>query len=300
MRFVGAKTDHPLDWADLRTALFLARGGSVRNAARTLGVSHSTVLRRVEALEKSAGVRLFEKKPDGYELTPAGQDVFETAGELEEIVTGLERRVHGRDLRLAGSVRVTLPDPMLPAMAPIFRDIARTYPDIDVTLAVGTAYVDLAHREADIAIRTAAEPPPDLVGRRLVDAGVGIYGAKTYLRGKKTGDLAALDWIGWEKGSQMAFAKWTEKNVPQERVAVRITHGGALRDMVDSGVGVAILPCALGEVQRGWARVRLLVDAAAPLWILTHRDLRTTARVRAVRDFLADAIVARRAIFAGK
>src|SRR6185436_1446139 len=109
----GPKTNH-LDWEDLRSALHLARSGSVRRAARALGVSHSTVLRRLAALEATTRVRLFERKPDGYELTPAGQDVFDTARDLEEGVAALERRVAGRDLRLSGTVRVTLPDPFLP------------------------------------------------------------------------------------------------------------------------------------------------------------------------------------------
>jgi DNA-binding transcriptional LysR family regulator len=300
MRTSDAKTDHLLGWDDLRTALFLARGGSVRSAARTLGVSHSTILRRVAALERSAGVRLFEKKPDGYELTPAGQDVFETARDLEELVTALERRVHGRDLRLVGAVRVTLPDPFLPALVPTFQSFARAYPDIEVTLAIGTGYADLAHREADIAIRTAAEPPPDLVGRRVLTAGVGIYSSKQYLRRRRAKDLEALDWVGWEAGSQMAFARWMVENVPKARVRLRVSHGWALRDAVDAGIGVAIVPCALGEAREGWQRVRLVPDVAAPVWILTHKDLRTTTRVRVLRDFLTDAIVAKRHVFEGR
>ena len=305
MRTRGAKSDRSrkaraFDWDDLRTALFLARGGSVRSAARALGVSHSTVLRRVAALEQRAGVRVFEKTPAGYELTAAGQDVFDTARELDEIVNGLERRVHGRDLRLSGPVRVTLPDPFLPALAPVFVELARAHPDISVTLSVGTSYADLAHREADVAVRAAEAPPPDLVGRRVIEAGVGVYGARSYLRGRSTRDLEALDWVGWEDGSSMAFARWMAAHVPRARIGLRVTHGWALRDAVDAGAGVAIVPCALGEGRAGWTRVRLEPAASAPVWILTHRDLRTTARVRVVRDFLADAIVARRRLFTGR
>ena len=300
MRTTGAKTDQQLGWDDLRTALFLARDGSVRKAARTLGVSHSTVLRRIVQLERHAGVRLFEKKRDGYELTTAGQDVFDTARDLEALVSALERRVHGRDLRLAGPVRVTLPDPYLPVLAPMFAQFTRAYPEIDVTLAVGTDYANLAHREADVAIRIAAQPPADLVGRRILNAGVGIYGTAAYLRGRSTKDLQALDWVGWEVGSSMAFAQWMAKHVPKARVPVRVTSGWALRDAVDSGAGVAILPCGLGEPLRGWKRVRLVPEAAAPLWILTHQDLRTTARVRVLRDHLARAIVTQRGVFEGK
>src|SRR3954471_5200805 len=99
MTSAGAKTNH-LVWDDLRTALALARAGSIRKAARALGVSHSTVLRRLRALEAAVGVQLFVDKGEGYEATPAGQDVFDTATTLDEAVTGLERRVSGQDLRL--------------------------------------------------------------------------------------------------------------------------------------------------------------------------------------------------------
>jgi DNA-binding transcriptional LysR family regulator len=299
MRRAGPKTD-PIDWDDLRTALFLARAGSVRRAARDLGVSHSTVLRRLDALEATTGVRLFERKAEGYEVTPAGQDVFDTAVNLEEGVLALERRVQGRDLRLAGPVRVTLPDPFLPLLLPALRDLGAAHPDIVVTAAVEVGFADLAHREADVAIRLAAEPPPDLVGRRLASAGVGVYGSERYLEGRSTRNLDALDWIGWEEGSPMAFERWRRERVPRARVRLRLSTPSAIREAVDAGLGVSVLPCVLGGARPGWRRVHRIPESATPLWILTHRDLRTTARVRVVRDCMADAIVRARAIIEGR
>ena len=299
MRSLGPKSDRPIDWSDLRTALFLARAGSVRQAARVLGVSHSTVLRRLAALESDTGVRLFDRKESGYELTAAGQDVFDTAGMLEEIVSGLERRVAGRDLRLSGAVRVTVPDPFLPLLLPAFRGLGEAYPDIAVTLSPDVGFADLAHREADIAIRVASEPPPDLVGRRLVTAGAAVYGHESYLRGRSTKDLEDLDWVGWEAGSQMAFERWRRNNFPKARVKVRVTTVSGMRDAVDAGLGVSVFPCALGSTRTRWRRVQSIRDGSAPLWILTHKDLRTTARVRVVRDYLAEAIVKARSAIEG-
>jgi DNA-binding transcriptional LysR family regulator len=300
MRSVGPKTDHPLSWDDLRTALFLARSGSIRKAARTLGVSHSTVLRRIADLERQSGVRLFDKKPDGYELTVAGQDVFDSARGVEEIVSALERRVHGRDLQLSGPVRVTMPDPFIPFFVPIMRAFRKKYPAIELTITVFTGYADLAQREADLAIRTAAEPPPDLVGRRVATAGIGIYGHQSYLRGKKTADIMALDWVGWERGSDMSFAHWITKNVPDERVVIRLSQSWAVGAAVNAGAGITSWPCIQGEVMPGWRRIRLMPEISAPMWILSHRDLRTTARVRVLRDFLADAVTKQRRIIEGK
>jgi DNA-binding transcriptional LysR family regulator len=288
------------EWDHLRTALFLARAGSVRSAARALGVSHSTVMRRIDALESSVGARLFERKADGYEVTAAGQDVFDTAGSLEEIVLGLERRVEGRDVRLSGAVRVTLPDPFLPLLLPVFRELGCAYPDIAVTAAVDVGFADLAHREADVALRVASEPPPDLVGRRLAQAGVAVYGTASYLQGRSTRNLEALDWVGWEAGSGMAFERWMQAAVPRARIALRASTAWGIRDAVDAGMGVSVFPCALGGVRPAWRCVRRIREAATPLWILTHKDLRTNARVRVVRDVIAAAVARQRAVVEGR
>jgi DNA-binding transcriptional LysR family regulator len=289
-----------LAWDDLRVALHVARAGSMRKAARTLGVSHSTVLRRIAELEQAARARLFERKEEGYELTSAGQDAVDTARELEDVVTALERRVDGLDLRLEGPIRVTLPDPLLPALLPYVKTFGEVYPDIEVTLAVGVGYLDLAQREADVAVRIAAEPPPELVGRRAALVGSAVYGSERYLAGRPTKDLARLDWVGWQAGSTMAFSRWMSEHVPKARVAVRVDSSWALRDAVDAELGVALLPCPLGDAKPTWRRLRVLPELRVPLWVLTHRDLRATARVRALRDFLFEAITRERTLYEGR
>lgn len=299
MARTGAKIDR-LNWDDLRIVLSIARSGSIRKAARTLRVSHSTVLRRLREIEAATRVRLFERKLDGYEATAAGQDVFDTACEVEDVVLGLERRVAGRDLRLSGSVRVTLADHFFPLLAPAFQDFARLHPGIELTLEIGAGYSDLAHRAADVAIRIASEPPPELVGRRLATAAVGVYGSRDYLEQRSIKQLDALEWIGLEVDSSMSFAQWMRAHVPKARIALRVSANWALREAVEAGVGVALLPCALGDLQPGWRRVTLLRDVAAPLWILTHKDLRTTARVRVVRDFVTEVVVRHKGVIEGK
>jgi DNA-binding transcriptional LysR family regulator len=286
-------------WDDFRVVLVLAREGSVRSAARSLSVSHSTVLRRLGVLEATMGARLFERSADGYELTAAGQDVFDTASEVADVIGALERRVEGRDARLAGPVRITLPDPLLRPLLPMIANVAAAYPDIALTLASTTSFVDLAHRQADIALRIADEPPPELVGRRLAKVATGVYGATSYLARCKKKDLESLDWVGLPADSGMAFARWMTQHVPKARVSLRIGEPWALRHAVEAGIGVTILPCVTGDSEPSWTRVALVPEIVAPLWILTHRDLRTTARVRVLRDALADAIVQRRSLFEG-
>ena len=289
-----------LGWDDLRVALHVARSGSLRKAARALGVSHSTVLRRVAVLEAAAGVRLFERKAERYELTSAGQDAFDTARELEEVVTALERRVEGRDLRLSGPIRVTLADPVLPAVLPVIKAFGALYPDISVTLSAGVGYADLSQREADVALRIAAEPPPDLVGRRVAELACAVYGTERYLKGRPIRDLGRLDWVGFGPASGLAFARWKATHYPKARLALEVESSWVIRDAVDADLGVALVPCALGDTMPGWRRLKLVPEVAAPLWILTHRDLRATARVRVLRDFLFDAISRERALYEGR
>lgn len=299
MRTSGSKTDHSIgSWDDLRVALALAREGSIRKAARTLGVSHSTILRRLGALEDATGVRLFERMPSGWELTPAGQDVFESAEALEAIVVGLERRVEGRDLRLAGPVRVTLPDALLPVLAPELSAIAQSLPDIDLTVAVGIHFANLEHREADIAIRVSPNPPPDLVGRRIATLTCGVWGSPSYLARHRSKDLASLDWVAWAPEATAGFARWLDDRVPDARIAIRVDSAWAIRDAVEADAGVAAVPCALGYA-RGWKRVQKIPELSAPLWVLTHADLRTKARVRVFRDRIIEAMVAMRRQFEG-
>jgi DNA-binding transcriptional LysR family regulator len=288
-----------VNWDDLRVALAVARAGSVRGASRALRVSHSTVLRRLQELEAAVGARLFERTLERYELTNAGQDLFDTASDIEDGVLSLERRVEGRDLKLSGPLRVTLPDPLLPALLPVFHRFMDEYTEIDLTLSVAVEYLDLAQREADVALRIASAPPPELVGRRVASVACAIYGSERYLHGRATRNLGRLAWVGWPSGSAMGFARWMQEHVPKARVALRVDNSWALRDAVDAHVGVALLPCVLGDARPGWRRVRLVPEVSVPLWILTHRDLRATARVRALRDTLWAAISADRALYEG-
>lgn len=295
-----AKAGTGLDWHDLRVALALAQGGSVRGAARALGTSHSTVLRRLGALEAAVGVRLFERTDERYEPTNAGLDVIETAKELEDAIVALERRVEGRDLKLSGPLRVTLPDPLLPVLLPVFHRFSEQYPEIDTLLSTSQEYVDLAQREADVALRIASEPPPDLVGRRAAEIACAIYGSQRYLRGRATRNLEKLAWVGWPIGSNTTFARWMREHVAGAHIALRVESSCAMREAIDAGAGISIMPCAFGDQRPGWQRVRLLPELSTPLWILTHRDLRATARVRALRDVLWQAISDSRALYAGQ
>jgi DNA-binding transcriptional LysR family regulator len=134
----------------------------------------------------------------------------------------------------------------------VFRE---AYPEIALTVAVDVGFADLAKREADVAIRIIDAPPPDLVGRRIASAAAAVYGSENLSRGAlERGKLEKLDWVGFETGSSMAFARWMDEHVPNERVTLRVNSAWGMRDAVDAGMGVGIFPCALGAVSPAWRR----------------------------------------------
>jgi len=288
------------DWADLVVVLAVRRHATVRAASRALGISHSTVLRRLETIEKSLGARLFDRLPDGgYELTPAGQDAVDTAQHLEEQVTVMERRIHGRDLELAGPVHLTMVATLFPVFVDELARFCATYPKIELSIAGGFAMVDLAHREADVALRFTDAPSPELVGRKVADATCGVYGSAAYL--DSLGSKEPPAFVGWDTTrATPAFARWIAEHVPSARVRCRITQDWQIKEMIDADLGVSVVPCALGGSRPHWRRVRLIKELTAPLWVLTHKDLRATARARAVRDFIAESVTSRRALFEGR
>jgi DNA-binding transcriptional LysR family regulator len=286
-----------MDWQTLRSVLAVAGEGSVRRAARHLGVSHSTVLRHVSQLEDSLGTRLFDRGERGYDVTPAGQLVFETSREVEQLLLAMQRRIQGQDLRLSGPASVTMPASMLPILLPDVQRIRDKHPGIDITLDTGTDFANLARREADIALRISNDPLEDLVGRRLCPATVGVYGSCAYLDGVDPAlPIAEQRWVGYAEDSPLVFARWMREHMPDATIAVRMSRIEPLRDAVHAGLGVALFPSALGEIESQWRRIADAPQLTTWLWLLTHRDLRTTARLRILRDLFADAVVAKRDI----
>lgn len=282
-----------MDWDDLRTFLAVARAGSLTEAARSLGVSYSTVSRRLAALEEGLGARVFDRDPSGYAPTPVGAEMLESARRMEAEFEALSRRVRGSDARLSGRVRVATADALATAFMPELAGFSRRYPDIEVDLISTPEPAELAMRDAEVALVVTDRPPPNLVGRRLAKLPSALYAAPSYLAHHAKG-LApdAHVWVGWEDGmSHIPGARWMREQVPHARIACRVSTGTALRAAVQAGVGVAHLLCFLADDDPG------LVRLAPPepvletgLWLLTHEDLRATGRVRVFLDFMAEAV----------
>lgn len=293
---------HLMDWDDLRFFLAVARTGSLRGAAKELGVNHSTVSRRIGAFEDRLGARLFERLPTGYLTTPAGENMLESVQSIEQSVAAIDRRVAGQDSRPGGLLRITIPPHLsLKLLLPDLAAFGEIHPEIKLELDISYGMADLAMREADVAIRMTNNPPQNLVGRRLVRSAKAIYASEAYLaRHDPIGDPGSLTWIGW--GDTVRYPRWVrESDFPQASVNHRVNDAIGQAEAAKAGMGMSMMPCHLGDLEPTLRR--LPPGEAMPaydLWILTHEDLRRTARVRAFLDFMSSAILAHRDLLEGR
>lgn len=290
-----------LDWNDLKVFLALERGGSARTAAARLGTSHSTVLRRLQALEDALGAQVFDRTPDGLVLTGPGARLLVKAQQIEAEVFEVERDVLGADIRLQGPVRLTVPPPvakylLLPHLARFRRD----YPEIDLEVVATYGYSDLGRRDADVAIRFAEAPDDHLVGRQLPRFRDAVYASPAYVEAhSEVGEGSNAVWIGWpdaqrfsKRISQTAFAS--------HPVAWRLPGLELQAEAARQGLGMALLPCIMGDRDPSLTRVPgTATYDTLPAWLLTHPDLRRMERVRVFARTLTDAVVGESAFVGG-
>ena len=296
-----AEIDPSLNWDDWRYFLAVVRHSSVRKAAADLSVSRSTVLRRIDALEQSLGARLFERLPNGYFTTPSGDDLMDAALRMEAAVNSVQRRVAGRDAELTGPIRITMPGTFAThLLAPHLAQFSAEHPNITLHLNMGYSMADLERREADIAIRVSNDPPADLVGRRVLTMARAAYISKALYKKSKPKDAATLKWIGW--GHSVQSPQWLEEtDHPNLPIGAIIEDPHATFEAVKAGMGLAVLPCYMGDNDPALQRMPPgNTTLNADLWVLTHEDLRKTARIRKFMTFIAEALLAHRPLIEGR
>ena len=298
-----------LDWDDLRYVLAIGTAGSLAGAARVLSVNHTTVLRRLDALEAQLGSRLFDRQRSGYQPTEAGLALLEQVRHMATRADEIERQVLGRDRELTGPLRVTtafvLMDHLLPQP---LADFSRAYPGIEVEVIENAFLVDLSsrhaapeknwsRREADVALRLSGNVAEHLVGRKL-----GMTQCRVYALRNAPGlpqNVTPLEelmretpWVAFEhEGSARVYDRWLREHLVQSNVRVRVDIFNAKAAMLRTGIGVGVLPTFMEDKHPELVAVsEPIPELALPVWILTHPDLRQTARVRAFIQFVGDAI----------
>ncbi|WP_027906811.1 LysR family transcriptional regulator [Pseudomonas taiwanensis] len=284
---------HNWDWDDLRLILAVAEHASFAAAARHLNVNHTTVLRRVNTFEQAHGLRIFNRLATGYTLTDAGEELLRTAETMRGAVHDLSLRLEGKDLKLEGVLRITTCDTIMGSILPqILEKFSKRHEKIVVELSTGPFVTDLAQRLADVAIRTGDNPTESLIGRHLADVRFALYASNEIanLIGESN-PLSFSKWIAPDLTfSQMAVTKWIQSTIPASSIIFKADSLISLRQAAIAGMGIVPLPRYLGDNTPGLARLEsdALEQFTTGLWILTHRDLRYTARVREFISFVSD------------
>jgi DNA-binding transcriptional LysR family regulator len=275
-------------WDDLRLFLAVARAGTLTGAAGEAGVNSSTLHRRLAAFEAEIGSTLFDKGPRGYRLTHAGEALLPRAEEVEEAVFAATRTVVGHDQQAAGEVRITLPLVLLPAVAPHLAAFTRLCRRIRPILQADDASLSL-ERDTDLALRATIRPAESAVGRKLCGMAWGRYVAAE-------ADEAEAPWVHYLGMDGAPAVQWRRQTFGSAPGIMRVQGVMGMHSVLAASGAQGMLPCFIGDADPALRRLGEPV-AMHPLWLLVHADLRRSARVRAMIDFLVPRILAERARF---
>ena len=278
-----------MEWSDVRIFLAVVRKKSFGEAARSLGVSHPTVGRRVKALEDEAEQALFRRTKSGLVLTDAGDTVLTLAQSMEEAALAMERRLAGNHERLEGILRISSAEWFAGyVLAPVLAELARRHPAIVPEVIASYRLLDLSRREADVAFRIVPFSEPDIVQRRLMRVAYGLYGsAGTASSLQRDPDSVGLILMNTTQ-SHFPDVTWLLDRFPHARRVFTSTSRAVQAQMCVQGMGIAVLPRPLGDATSGLQRI----DTPEPppgrdIWVGYHHDLRHMDRLRAMLD-LAD------------
>lgn len=284
-----------MDWDDLRYFLKVAETGGLSPAARFLRVNTATVGRHIEALEVDLGQRLFERTPQGYRLTDAGERLFEWSRKVEVEFTGIQAAFSTGPEQAAGTVSIATTDPVATGfLIPTLPAFRQRHPGIELAIASGLNVVNLSRREADVALRLFRPEQGNLVARRVAEIGHGLYATRGYIERHGTPDLARgceghslIDWPSELEGT--VPVAWARRHAAKTESPV---SGGAVVRLAAAREGLGLSVLAHIGVPPDSGLVRIEVEPAPPtlgLWLVAHADLIHLPRVRAVVDHITAA-----------
>ena len=293
-----------VDWGTWPYFLAVARAGTLRAAADRLGVGHATVDRQVKSLESSYGVSLFTRSAGGMALTAAGSELLAEAERAEATILGARQTLGGLDRDLSGRVHLTMPSWLAYwLIAPMLARFRKKYPEIDLEISISNRFQRLTRAEADVSIRVAYDiDDPDVIARHLFVWHNAVLASEDYLDRHWSGrgrDGEGLHWLGW--AGPDPHEAWAEQNLFPRATRVHSVEDELMfAQMLADGHGMAVFPVIVAKMHPQLRRVPgtlLLPDRS--LWVLLHPQLRRTARVRALVDFLTEELRAWRAAFQG-
>ncbi|WP_431285610.1 LysR family transcriptional regulator [Humitalea sp. 24SJ18S-53] len=287
----------PLDWNRIRAFLATAEAGSLSAAARALGLTQPTLGRQIAALERELGVALFERAGRGLVLTPTAGALLDHVRAMGEAAGRLALAATGQSQRIEGPIRITATEAYAAhVLPPIVTRLRAAHSGITVEIRAIDRTADLLRREADIAIRNFGPREPDLIARKVGEDRGRPYATPDYL--SRLGhprcwhDLAQAEFVGFGEtaefieGMRALGMGLTARQIPVQ-VDSYLVHWA----LVKQGAGIGFMMESVGDAE---PLVRRVLPEAAPIvfpvWLVTHRELHTSRRVRVVFDLLADAL----------
>lgn len=277
-----------MDWDDIRYFVVLARAGSLSRAARQLGVTHVTVARRISRLEEERNVRLFDRRQHGYRLTTAGERLLAEGETVERSCQDFDRKIRGQSDALAGPLTLSIPETTLIDLSAPIAAFMRRYPQVELTVFATSEQHNLNQSQADVLIRMTDRPPELLIGRQLGETHLYAYGTQAYL--DEIGhDIRQAGWVIWQAAfGGNAGDRYFRSMVENPRITLRTNSNSQLVAMVRQGVALGLLTQAIARRYPELVAASDEPITSMGLWLLTHSDLRDSARVRCFMQFLAE------------
>ena len=292
------------DWNDLRAFLAVARSGRLTVAAVRLGVDHTTLSRRIAALEHALKARLFDRSPSGYDATEQGLRLMPLAEEMERLALRAQESVGGSAASVSGTVRIGAPEGFGSYfLAPRIAGLKQRYPQLTPQLVAASAVFSLSKRDADVVVSVARPPAGRVAVSRLIDYDLALYAAPSYLAGSAPiasgADLCRHRFVSYI-GDLLHFPEldFLQHVAPECATSVESSNLVAQLRATLAGAGLCVLPAFLAKEEK--ELVRVLPDEISltrSLWLIVHQDLAELARIKAVVRFIRDEVEAARAVF---
>jgi len=291
-----------MNWDNLKYFLAVAQFGSIRAAAKKLNVDPATVSRRIRQFEDSLGKRLFERSRNGYDTTKLGNEIFEEASNLEEWVNAISRRLVANDKELTGEIRITLHEGLLqPFLMENLAEFSRQHPKIELEILDSDKILNLSKREADLALRFCRQPAEHLIGKKVAQIHRACYYAKHLIDDVKHPEWPnKTSWICWNDKLRRPIGK-IAREYPRFNSKHKIFNINLQASACRAGMGVAILPCFIGDSDPTLSRIPPYTsEYKYDLWLLYHPDLRDNSKIQAITQFLYQCFEKHQALFEGK
>jgi DNA-binding transcriptional LysR family regulator len=260
-------------------------------------------MRRISSFESKKGVQVFERTGGGYLLTPEARHLLAPLRAIDDQVNALDRSIARLGLELDGPVRITTSDTIaLASLARHVADFQSRHKGTNVELNINNSYVDFKKMEADITVRPANALPPDLVGQHACDILLHVYATPSYLEGNRRNSYSAHRWLGVAPPlTATMVGDWERRNIPGSAIMLKSNSFVGLQGVAETGLGLALLPCCLGDPSPNLVRADCFPEAlSTSIWVATHKDMIGSVKVQSVMSWFVQAIGKDADLFEGR